>query len=164
VPDYRITAAKGASSPRPQITSLVEALIHRAEDIAARYKLVSSNLPYRAFAPQLVPEDVSALAAQLGAATWKRIGDEVPSYAFAEKLGRRFRDAGAPESALLLHWQIMRRAIHLVLADRSVRTGEGSQDILRQSSLMNYTIDWAVEASLVAYVIASQAETLSAMD
>ncbi len=164
MPDHRITTAKGAPSAGPEITSLVEALIHRAEDIAARYKLVASNLPYRAFAPQLVPEDVSALAAQLGAATWKRIGDEVPSYAFAEKVGRRFRAAGAPESALLLHWQIVRRAIHLVLADRRVRTGEGSQDILRQSSLMNYTIDWAVEASLVAYVIASQAETVAALD
>jgi len=164
VPDYRITAAKSSPSEGSDTTSLVEALIHRADDIANRYKLVSSNLPYRAFAPQLVPEDVSALAAQLGAATWKRIGEEVPSYAFAEKVGRRYRETGAPESALLLHWQIVRRAIHLVLADRRIRTGEGSQDLLRQSSLMNYTIDWAIEASLVAYVIASQSETVDALD
>ena len=111
-----------------------------------------------------MPEDVSALAAQLGAATWKRIGEEVPSYAFAEKVGRRYRETGAPEAALLLHWQIMRRSIHLVLADRRIRTGEGSQSLLRQSSLMNYTIDWAIEASLVAYVIASQSETAVALD
>jgi hypothetical protein len=104
------------------------------------------------------------LAAQLGAATWKRIGDEVPSYAFAEKLGRRYREAGAPESALLLHWQMLRRAVHLVLADRHIRTGEGGPDVLRQTTLMDYTIDWAIEASLVAYVIASQAEVNGKLD
>ncbi|NIR45699.1 MAG: hypothetical protein GWN99_14965 [Gemmatimonadetes bacterium] len=164
MPDYRITAARDASASQPETTSLVEALIHRAQDISNRYRLIASNLPYRAFAPQLLTEDVAALAAQLGAATWKRIGDEVPSYAFAEKLGRRYREGGAPESALLLHWQMLRRAIHLVLADRHIRTGEGSADVLRQTTLMDYTIDWAIEASLVAYVIASQAETAGKLD
>ncbi len=136
----------------------MEALIHRADDIANRYRLVAANLPYRAFAQQLQEEDISALTAQLAAATWKRLGDEVPSYAFAEKLGRRYREQGVPESALLLHWQMLRRAIHLVLADRRIRTGEGDEDMLRQATLMNYTLDWAIEASLVAYVIAEPAE------
>ena len=77
MPDYRITAAKSSPGEGSDTTSLVEALIHRADDIANRYKLVSSNLPYRAFAPQLVPEDVSALAAQLGAAMPS--GQPVPS-------------------------------------------------------------------------------------
>lgn len=156
--DFRILAGRGTSERPPDNISLVEALIHRAEDIATRYRLVASNLPYRAFSANLLQEDVAALAAQLGAATWRRMGDEVPSYAFAEKLGRRYREAALPESALLLHWQILRRAIHLVLADRRIRTGEGGQELLRQATLMNYTIDWAIEASLVAYVIARQME------
>ena len=164
MPDFRITAAKEASGEVTESVSLVEALIHKADDIANRYKLVASNIPYRAFSSQLLQEDITALAAQLGAATWKRIGDEVPSYAFAEKVGRRYREAGAPESALLLHWQIMRRAVHLVLADQKIRTGYGGEDLLRQSALMDYTIDWATEASLVAYVIASQSEVAGAVD
>jgi hypothetical protein len=138
--------------------SLVEALIHRADDVAHRYRHVASNLPYRAFSEQLLREDISALSAQLAAATWKRLSDEVPSYAFAEVLGRRYREAGAPMGSLMMHWQIVRRAIHLVLADRRIRTGRGSEDILRQATLMNYTIDWAIEASLVGYVISRQAE------
>ncbi len=153
MPDYRILAGQ-TGAQAPDHTSVVETLIHRAEDISNRYRLVAANLPYRAFAQQLQPEDIAGLTAQLAAATWKRIGDEVPSYAFAEKLGRRYREQGVPESALLLHWQILRRAIHLVLADRRMRTGQGSEDLLRQATLMDYTLDWATEASLVAYVIA----------
>ncbi|UCC71226.1 MAG: hypothetical protein JSV86_12630 [Gemmatimonadota bacterium] len=158
MPDFRILAGK-TDSGQPDHTSVVETLIHRAESIANRYRLVAANLPYRAFAQQLQEEDITALAAQLAAATWKRLGDEVPSYAFAEKLGRRYRQQGVPESALLLHWQILRRAIHLVLADRKMRTGQGGEDLLRQATLMNYTLDWAIEASLVAYVIAQPSET-----
>ncbi len=157
MPDHRILAGKTASE-RPDHTSVVETLIHRAEDIANRYRLVAANLPYRAFAQQLQEEDISGLTAQLAAATWKRIGDEVPSYAFAEKIGRRYRQQRIPESALLLHWQILRRAIHLVLADRKMRTGQGTEDLLRQATLMDYTLDWATEASLVAYVIGTPSE------
>jgi len=158
VPNYRITTARSTPKETPENVSVVEALIHGADDIATRYKIIASNLPYRAFSSSVVPEDVAALAASLGAATWKRIGDEVPSYAFAEKVGRRYREAGAPESALLLHWQMLRRAVHLVLAENQVRTGEGEPELLRQSTLMNYTIDWAIEASLVAFIIAGQSE------
>ncbi len=156
MPDFRIISGRTGPEDETERASLVEALIHRADDISTRYKLVSANLPYRAFRDELLHEDIAALAAQLAAATWKRIGDEVPSYAFAEKIGRRYRQAGAPVSALLLHWQIFRRSIHLTLADRQIRTGQGSEEVLRQGSLMNYTIDWATEASLVAYVISGE--------
>ena len=54
---------------------------------------------------------------------------------------------------VLLHWQILRRAIHLVLADRRIRTGHGDEDLLRQATLMNYIVDWSIEASLVGYVL-----------
>jgi hypothetical protein len=164
VPNYRITAARSTPEEASENISVVEALIHGADDIATRYKIIASNLPYRAFSSTIVPEDIAALAASLGAATWKRIGDEVPSYAFAEKVGRRYREAGAPESALLLHWQMLRRAIHLVLAENQVRTGEGQPELLRQSTLMNYTIDWAIEASLVAFIIAGQSEVEKRLD
>ena len=153
MPDFRILTGKPAAAQQVASASVVEALIHRADDIANRYKLVAANLPYRAFSSDLLHEDISALAAQLAAATWKRMADEVPSYAFAEKIGRRYRQAEAPVSALLLHWQIFRRSIHLALAERQIRTGLGNEDMLRQASLMNYTIDWAIEASLVAYII-----------
>ncbi len=164
MPDYRITTARSTPNETPENVSVVEALIHGADDIATRYKIISSNLPYRAFSSSVVPEDVAALAASLGAATWKRIGDEVPSYAFAEKVGRRYREAGAQESGLLLHWQMLRRAVHLVLAENQVRTGEGEPELLRQSTLMNYTIDWAIEASLVAFIIAGQSEVEKRLD
>ncbi len=160
MPDFRITAGRTTSEGQPEAISLVEALIHRADDIAHRYRLVAANLPYRAFNDQIFPEDISAVAAQLAAATWKRLSDEVPSYAFAEKIGRRYREAGTPVASLMLHWQILRRAVHLVLADRQIRTGEGSHDRLRQATLMNYTFDWAIEASLVAYVISGQGEAM----
>jgi hypothetical protein len=39
-----------------------------------------------------------------------------------------------------------------------MRTGQGSEDLLRQATLMDYTLDWATEASLVAYVIAQPHE------
>ncbi|KPK62826.1 MAG: hypothetical protein AMS21_07090 [Gemmatimonas sp. SG8_38_2] len=158
MPDFRIAAGKAGTAGQPEALSLVEALIHRANDIANRYKLVESNLPYRNIGERPLEEDVSALSAYIAAATWKRIGDEVPSYAFAEKIGRRFRDAGKPVGALLLHWQIFRRAIHLVLADERIRTGQGGEDKLRQATLMNYTLDWATEASLVGFVISGHAD------
>ncbi len=156
MPDYRITARKEIVRGSAEAVSLVEALIHRAEDIAHRYRLVASNLPYRSLNPQPLDENIAELAADLAAATWKRIGDEVPSYAFAEQLGRRYRDAGASAGALLLHWHLFRRAVHLVLADQQIRTGDGDLDQLRQTTLMNYTMDWATEASLVGYVISNQ--------
>lgn len=158
MPDFRITASRKTTKQRPGATSLVEALIHRAGDIAHRYKLIVSNLPYRNLTEQVLEEDIEALSAQFAAATWKRMGDEVPSYAFAEGIGRRYREAGATVGALLLHWQIFRRAVHLVLADMRLRTGEGSEDLLRQGTLMNYTLDWATEASLVGFVISGGAE------
>ncbi len=159
MPDFRITAGKSGTAGPPEALSLVEALIHRANDIANRYKLVESNLPYRNIGERPLEEDVSALSAHIAAATWKRIGDEVPSYAFAERIGRRFRDVGKPVGSLLLHWQIFRRAIHLVLADERIRTGQGGEDKLRQATLMNYTLDWATEASLVGFVISSQIDS-----
>ncbi len=164
MPDFRIIAGKNTPEEKSRNVSLVEALIHRADDIASRYKLVLSNLPYRSASEQPLDEDVSALAAQLAAATWKRIGDEVPSYAFAEKVGRHYREAQATVGALLLHWQVLRRAIHLTLADWDMRTGQGSEDRLRQSSFMNYTLDWAIEASLIAYVISGQAPETETTD
>ncbi len=164
MPNYRITSARAEANEVSDNVSVVEALIHGADDIANRYKIIASNLPYRAFSSTVIPDDVAALAANLGAATWKRLGDEVPSYAFAEKVGRRYREAGAPESALLLHWQMLRRAIHLVLAERQLRTGEGEPEMLRQSTLMSYTLDWAIEASLVAFIIAGQSEVESRLD
>ncbi len=158
MPDFRIAAGKTASDEKSRDMSLVEALIHRADDIASRYKLVASNFPYRNFSDRLLDDDVSSLAAQLAAATWKRVGEEVPSYAFAEKVGRRYREAGGSIGALLLHWQILRRSIHLTLADWDIRTGRGNEDRLRQASFMNYTVDWAIEASLVAYAISAGPE------
>ncbi len=158
MPDYRITEGRTGSTGQPEALSLVEALIHRADDIANRYELVASNLPYRNVGERPLEEDVSALSAHIAAATWKRIGEEVPSYAFAEMIGRRFREAGKPVGSLLLHWQIFRRAIHLVLADERIRTGQGGADKLRQATLMNYTLDWATEASLVGFVISGQAD------
>ncbi|MEE9133335.1 MAG: hypothetical protein V3U13_07225 [Gemmatimonadota bacterium] len=156
MPDFRITAGKGIPEGQPEALSLVETLIRRADDIASRYQTVASNLPYRNLSERPLEEDVSALSAHLAAATWKRIGEEVPSYAFAENVGRSYREAGKPIGSLLLHWQIFRRAIHLVLADQRIRTGQGGEEKLRQATLMNYTLDWATEASLVGYVISSR--------
>lgn len=158
MPDFRISARRGKSDDQRETLSLVEALIHQADDIATRYRLVASNLPYRSVGARLLDDDVSTMSEQLAAATWKRIGDEVPSYGFAEEIGRRYRDAGASVGSLLLHWQVFRRAIHLVLADQKIRTGEGDEDQLRQATLMNYTLDWATEASLVGFAIAAEQE------
>lgn len=150
--DFRISSGEAQEGPL-EATSLIEALIHRSDDIAHRFEIISSNLPYRPLGAHLLQEDVSRLVKDLGAATWQRIGDDVPSYAFAEDLGHRYREAEAPVGSLLLHWQIVRRAIHLVLAEHRIRTGRGGEDLLRQVTLMNYTIDWATEASLVGYVM-----------
>jgi hypothetical protein len=158
VPDFRIIASKEAAGDRPEGVTLVEALIHRAEEIARRYKHVASQIPYRKLGLEVLEEDIAALSADLATATWKRLNDEVPSYAFAEAIGRRYREAGASAGALLLHWQIFRRAVHLVLADMRLRTGEGSDEQIRQGTLMNYALDWAAEASLVGWVISAHAE------
>lgn len=155
MPDFRIVAGK-AEGERPEAYSLVEALIHSAEAVASQYAQMASNLPYRDFRDQLLADDVARLTADVAAATWKRLADEVPGYGFAEKLGQRYREAGLPVGALLLHWQLLRRAVHLTLAGKHFRTGHGSEDVLRQASLMNYTCDWAVEASLVGYVISPE--------
>lgn len=149
--DFRITAL--APQDVPQTTSLAGALIHLADDIAERFELVSSNLPYSTYRKQLQTVDVARTVAEVGAATWKRIGREVPSYAYAEALGRRYSEAGVSMGIVLLHWQILRRAIHLVLADQRIRTGQGSEDLLRQSTLLNYILDWSIEASLVGYIL-----------
>lgn len=156
--DFRIAAGKAAEGERPESQSLVEALIHSADQVARRYAEMAANLPYRDFSDQLLDEDIARLIKELAAATWKRIADEVPGYGFAERVGQRYRDAGLPLGALLLHWQLVRRAVHLTLAGTHFRTGQGSEDSLRQASIMNYILDWAVEASLVGYVIQSKGD------
>ena len=156
--DFRINT-RAAAEDLPRTTSLVGALIHLADDIAERFDYVASNLPYSAYRQQLLREGVAPLVAEIGAATWKRVGREVPSYAFAEALGHRYSESGASMAILLLHWQILRRAIHLVLADQRIRTGHGDQALLRQTTLMNYIIDWSTEASLVGYVLSRGAES-----
>ncbi len=153
MPDFRIIASKQAAREGPEAVTLLEALIHRAEEIAERYRQVASQLPYRELGLDLLDDDVAALSADLATATWKRLNDEVPSYAFAEAVGRRYREEGASAGSLLLHWQIFRRAVHLVLAEMRLRTGEGNDDQLRQGTLMNYTMDWAAEASLIGWAI-----------
>lgn len=158
MPDFRIVAGKPAQGDRPESYSLVEALVRSADEVAARYTQMGLNLPYRHFTDQLLEEDIAQLTRDLAAATWKRISEEVPSYAFAEKVGQRYRDAGLSVGALLLHWQLLRRAVHLCLATRHYRTGQGSEEMLRESSLMNYTFDWSVEASLVGFVISTRGE------
>lgn len=155
MPDFRIVAGK-AEGDRPAAYSLVEAMIHSAEAVARKYAQMAGNLPYRDFSDHLLDYDIARLTSDLAAATWKRVADEVPGYGFAERVGQRYREAGLPVGVLLLHWQLLRRAVHLTLAGRHFRTGHGSEDVLRQASLMNYTCDWAVEASLVGYVISSE--------
>ena len=152
--DFRISAAVAGGGDLPRSTSLVGALIHLADDIAERFDYVASNLPYSAYGDQLLRDGVAGLVKEIGAATWKRIGREVPSYAFAEALGKGYAESGASMAILMLHWQILRRATHLVLADQRIRTGHGDEDLLRQTTLMNYIIDWSIEASLVGYVLA----------
>ncbi|MFQ6049318.1 MAG: hypothetical protein ACE5K7_08140 [Phycisphaerae bacterium] len=153
MPDFRITTGRTRQAQR-ECATLVEALIHRADDVARRYWAIAAGLPYRSLEVRVLDEDIAALSKELAAATWQRVGDEVPTYAFAERVGRRYRDSGATVGALLLHWHIFRRAVHLVLADEHLKTGQGSEDQLRQGTLMNYALDWATEASLVGFVIA----------
>lgn len=144
-----------APEDKPPTTNLVGTLIQGADRIAKRFEHLAASLPYSSFEAPLLTSSVAPLVADLGAATWKRIGKEVPSYAFAEALGGQYRAAGAPVSALLLHWQILRRAIHLVLAEGRIRTGHGDESLLRQSSLLDYTLDWSTEASLVGYMFSA---------
>ena len=101
---------------------------------------------------------VADVTEALGAATWQRIGEEVPSYSFAEELGQAYRNDRVGVGSLMLHWQILRRAIHLALANQQIRTGQGGESTLREMTLMNYIIDRAIEASLVGFVIAGQSE------
>ena len=101
-------------------------------------------------------DDVVEVTQALGAATWQRIGEEVPNYAFAENLGQRYRRERIPVGSLLLHWQVLRRAIHLVLANQQMKSGYGGETVLREMTLMNYIMDRAIEASVVGYVIAEQ--------
>lgn len=154
--DFRIAAARAASNGAIATASVVEALIHQADEIAGRFELVSATVPYRTFGTGPLRHRVSEVTQALGAATWQRIGEEVPSYAFAEDLGKAYRSEGAPVGSLLLHWQVLRRAIHLVLANQQMRTGQGGEIMLREMTLMNYIIDRAIEASVVGYVIAEQ--------
>lgn len=153
MPDFRIVTGSPGDSEELDSHSLIEALIHSSDDVAKRFAQMASNLPYRSFQDQLLDGDISKLTQELAAATWKRVSDEVPSYGFAEKVGRRYSEAGLPVGALLIHWQILRRSVHLTLAEKHFRTGRGSEDVLRQSSIMDYTLDWAAEASLVGYVL-----------
>ena len=156
--DFRISAGKAAEKERGESHSLVEALIRSADEVAERYGQMAANLPYRDFTDQLLEADVAGLTREVAAATWKRIADEVPGYGFAERVGQRYREAALPLGALLLHWQLLRRAIHLTLASTHSRTAQGSEDSLRQASIMNYILDWAVEAALVGYVIQPKGE------
>lgn len=155
--DFRITRRPGDGAVPGAGQSIVEALIHGAEDVGTRYMAVAARLPYVDIAgPQVL--NVPELARQVGAATWQRCRDEVPDYTFAEEAGRLYHASGATPGDLLLHWQVFRRAVHLVLAEKMIRTGEGSPSQLREATLMNYTLDWSTEASLVAYVLVDSSE------
>lgn len=156
--DFRAIPGRPTPERMSATTSLVGALIQQSDEIGRRFESLAANLPYSNLDTHIITAGVSQLAANLGGATWKRIGREVPSYSFAEALGRSYAEIHAPLGSLLLHWQIFRRAVHLVLADRRIRTGHGDEDLLRQSSLMNYTIDWAIEASLVGYLFARRSK------
>lgn len=151
--DFRITAAAPSAEEHSNKTSLAGVLIQLADQIAERFAYVASNLPYSAYSDYLQTADVAKIVGEVGAATWKRIAREVPSYAYAEALGRSYSKSGASMGIVLLHWQILRRAIHLVLADQRIRTGQGDLDLLRQATLMNYILDWSIEASLVGFVL-----------
>ena len=154
--DFRIAAARTAASQTTQTASIVEALIHETDEVARRYDLVASTVPYRTFGTGPLRDHVVDVTQALGAATWQRIGEEVPNYAFAENLGQRYRRERIPVGSLLLHWQVLRRAIHLVLANQQMRSGYGGETVLREMTLMNYIMDRAIEASVVGYVIAEQ--------
>lgn len=155
--DFRIGRAPQDGYVPGAGESIVEALIHGADDVGGRYLAVAARLPYADVrGPHIL--DVPQLARQVGAATWQRCRDEVPDYAFAEEAGRLYRESGATAGDLLLHWQIFRRAVHLVLAERMIRTGEGSPGQLREATLMNYALDWSTEASLVAYLLAGSSD------
>ena len=151
--DFRIPAAAPAGT---ETASIVETLIHEADQIAKRFQLVASTVPYRAFGTGPLMGRVAEITKDIGAATWKRIGEEVPSYAFAEELGQLYREQKSTVGCLMLHWQVLRRAIHLVLANRQMRTGQGGETMLREMTLMNYIIDRAIEASVVGFVIAER--------
>jgi hypothetical protein len=154
--DHRIEKGEGAE--KRSSVGLIEVLVNGADDIAHRFEQMVERLPYRSVGLRLDDSTVADLVRSLATATWRRVGDEVPSYGFAEELGRRYRKAGDPVGSVLLHWQILRRAIHLELADRKLRTGEGDSDLMRQMTMMNYAMDWATEAALVGYVLAGGAE------
>lgn len=160
--DFRIaaanTAAKNGTIPS---ASIVESLIHQADDIAKRFQLVAATVPYRTFGSGPLMQQIAEITQALGAATWQRIGEEVPSYSFAEDLGQDYRREGATVGVLMLHWQILRRAIHLVLANCQMRTGHGGEMMLREMTMMNYIMDRAIEASVVGYVIAEQSQRKS---
>ena len=155
--DHRI-ATRSRVHEAAQEGGPIKLLVQEADEVARRFEFLASRIPYRAVAPKVVKHTVADLSRALAGATWKRVSEEVPSYRFAEDLGRRYRDTGASLTSLLLHWQILRRAIHLVLADHDVRTGEGALPILQEMTLMNYAIDWATEASLVGYVLPASVE------
>ena len=151
--DFRIEQEGDALAGRPRGVVLVEVLINGADTVAERFREIAGRLPYRAADVTLQDDDVPELVRSLATATWKRISDEVPAYGFAEALGRRYREGGNTLGALLLHWQVLRRAIHLMLAEKKFRTGRGDTAGLRQMALMDYTLDWATEASIVGYVL-----------
>lgn len=151
--DFRIGREQPGGAVARAAESVVQALVHGAAEVGAQYSAVAAKLPYADLrGPDVL--DVPELARQIGAATWRRFHDEVPDYAFAEEAGRRYREAGASPGDLLLHWQVFRRAVHLVLAERRIRTGEGDPSQLREMTLMNYAVDWSTEASLVGYQLA----------
>lgn len=151
--DFRIEQQGHTPEGDPKSAVLVEVLINSADTVAQRFEEIGSRLPYRAAEVELLGDGVAELVRSLATATWKRINDEVPGYGFAEALGRRYRESRGSLGDVLLHWQVLRRALHLMLAEEKFRTGRGDPAALRQMALMDYTLDWATEASIVGYVL-----------
>lgn len=151
--DFRISSGEG-TVPGAARSGFLRALVNAADEIGRRFEKLAENVPYRSVADGLDPAGVPDLARSLVMATWKRNADAVPDYSYAEGLGRRYRRAGAELGSLLLHWHLFRRAVHLCLAAHGYRTGHGDPETLRQMALMDYTIDWGVQASIVGWVLA----------
>lgn len=152
--DHRIAAARRQTAEAYERGSLLDMLVKSAPDVEERFRALAAKLPYRASTTPVLPDGTAEMTRGVATATWRRLNEDVPDYAFAERLGRRYREADHAMVSVLLHWQLLRRAIHLVLAERKYRSGEGDERVLRQMMLMNYTIDWGTEASLVGYVLA----------
>lgn len=149
--DFRISDSETATAQGQG--GLVGVLVQRADEIARRFEELTQRIPYRSTTPPLRVDATADLVRAIAGATWKRLNEAVPGYGFAEELGRSYRQEGTELGALLLHWHLLRRAIHLALADGRFRTGVGDADALRQLSIMNYVLDWSAEAAIVGFVL-----------